>query len=60
MKMEEEKAKLAVLSGIAMHALLSNDCNNRLDRADIVSLSVNIAKEMLEEIDKAVKGGRND
>jgi hypothetical protein len=49
-----------VLSGIAMHALLSNDCNNRLDRADIVSLSVNIAKEMLKEIDEAVEGGRND
>ena len=58
--MEEEKAELVVLSGIAMHALLSNDCNNRLDRADIVSLSVNIAKEMLEEIDEALEGSSND
>jgi len=58
--MEEEKAKLVVLSGIAMHALLSNDCNNRLDRADIVSLSVNIAKEMLEEIDEVLEGSSND
>lgn len=58
--MEEEKAKLVVLSGIAMHAILSNDCKNRLNKADIVSLSVNIAKQMLEEIDEALEGSSND
>jgi hypothetical protein len=49
-----------VLSGIAMHAILSNDCKNRLNKADIVSLSVNIAKQMLEEIDEALEGSSND
>ena len=46
--------------GVGTYFYNTNDCNNRLDRADIVSLSVNIAKEMLEEIDEAVEGGRND
>jgi hypothetical protein len=43
-----------------MHAILSNDCKNRLNKADIVSLSVNIAKQMLEEIDEALEGSSND